>query len=142
MYKNVLLTVDLSDDSSWTKALPTAVECCRAFGARLHVVTVVPYFGSNVVAQYFPEGFEEKMLRETDQQLAEFIDRQVPKDLTAHRIVRHGTIYEEVLRTAEEVGAELIVMASHRPELRDYLIGPNAARVMRHANASVLVVRG
>ena len=32
-------------------------------------------------------------------------------------------------------------MASHRPELRDYLIGPNAARVMRHADASVLVVR-
>ncbi len=105
------------------------------------MVPVVPDIGSNVVAQYFPEGFEEKMLRETDQQLAEFIDRQVPKDLTAHRIVRHGTIYEEVLRTAKEVGAELIVMASHRPELRDYLIGPNAARVMRHANASVLVVR-
>ncbi len=142
MYKNVLLTVDLSNDSSWTKALPTAVECCRAFGARLHVVMVVPDFGSNVVAQYFPEGYEAKMLRETDQQLAELIDRQVPKDLSAHRIVRHGTIYEEVLRTAKEVGAELIVMASHRPELRDYLIGPNAARVMRHANASVLVVRG
>ncbi len=106
MYKNVLLTVDLNNESSWTKALPTAVECCRAFGARLHVVTVVPDFGSNVVAQYFPEGFEEKMLRATDRQLAEFI-----------------------------------VMASHRPELRDYLIGPNAARVMRHANASVLVVR-
>ncbi len=43
--------------------------------------------------------------------------------------------------TVEEVGAERIVMASHRPELRDTLIGPNAARVMRHANASVLVVR-
>ena len=43
--------------------------------------------------------------------------------------------------TVEAAGAELIVMASHRPELRDYLIGPNAARVMRHADASVLVVR-
>ncbi len=43
--------------------------------------------------------------------------------------------------TVEEAGAELIVMASHRSELRDYPIGPNAARVMRRANASVPVVR-
>ena len=38
--------------------------------------------------------------------------------------------------TAEEVGADLIGTASHRPESRDDPIGPNAARVMRHANAS------
>ena len=37
---------------------------------------------------------------------------------------------------------DLIVMASHRPELKDYLIGPNAARVVRHADCSVQVVRG
>ena len=33
MYENILLTVDLNEVSSWRKALPTAVECCRAFGA-------------------------------------------------------------------------------------------------------------
>ncbi len=32
-------------------------------------------------------------------------------------------------------------IGSHRPELKDYLLGPNAARVVRHANCSVLVVR-
>jgi len=141
MFKHVLLTVDLNEESSWTKALPVAVQCCRSFAAGLHVMTVVPELGSNVVAQYFPEGFEKKMMRETEKQLAEFVGRQVPKDITAHSAVRHGTIYEEVLRTADEVGADLIVIASHRPALRDYLIGPNAARVVRHANVSVLVVR-
>jgi nucleotide-binding universal stress UspA family protein len=35
----------------------------------------------------------------------------------------------------------VIVLASHRPELKDYLLGPNAARVVRHAKCSVLVVR-
>ena len=42
---------------------------------------------------------------------------------------------------ADETNADLIVMASHRPELKDFLLGPNAARVVRHANCSVLVVR-
>lgn len=32
-------------------------------------------------------------------------------------------------------------MAAHRPALKDYLLGPNAARVVRHSNCSVLVVR-
>ncbi|MFQ5760821.1 MAG: universal stress protein, partial [Acidiferrobacterales bacterium] len=42
---------------------------------------------------------------------------------------------------AEKAGCDLIVMASQRPELKDYLLGPNAARVVRHANCSVLVAR-
>ena len=53
-----------------------------------------------------------------------------------------GTAYEEILTTARSFGADLIVMASHRPELKDYLLGPNAARVVRHSDVSVLVVRG
>jgi nucleotide-binding universal stress UspA family protein len=34
-----------------------------------------------------------------------------------------------------------ILMASHRPEVKDYLIGPNAAHVAQHADCSVLVLR-
>ncbi len=50
IYKNVLLTVDLTDETSWRKALPAAVEYCRAFGATLHLLSVVPDFGMTVVA--------------------------------------------------------------------------------------------
>jgi nucleotide-binding universal stress UspA family protein len=46
-----------------------------------------------------------------------------------------------VLKTAADIEADLIVMASHRPEMGDYLIGANASRVVRHAEVSVLVVR-
>ncbi|MFQ5955609.1 MAG: universal stress protein [Kiloniellales bacterium] len=141
MFKEILLTVDLNDEASWSKALPTAVQFCRAFDARLHVITVVPDFGMTIVAQYFPEGYEKQMLQEADKKLGEFVDHHVPDDVSARHIVGHGTIYEEVLRAAKELNVDLIIMASHRPELRDYLIGPNAARVMRHATASVLVVR-
>ncbi|HYZ26966.1 MAG TPA: universal stress protein [Geminicoccaceae bacterium] len=42
---------------------------------------------------------------------------------------------------ARTVPAGLIVMGSHHPELKDYLLGPNAAKVMRHADCSVTVVR-
>ena len=65
----------------------------------------------------------------------------MPDGIDTAAVAGHGTVYEEVLRVAGEIDADLIVMASHRPELRDYLLGPNAARVVRHAAMSVLVVR-
>lgn len=141
MYQNILLTVDLNEESSWKKALPTAVEYAKAFGAVLHVVTVVPDFGMNVVGGFFPDDFQEKARAEVDEKLQAFCSKHVPKDVETEQVVRIGTVYEEILETAGEIGCDLIVMASHRPELSDYLLGPNASRVVRHAGCSVLVVR-
>ncbi len=56
--------------------------------------------------------------------------------------VSAGSIYGKILEAAEELECEFIVMASHRPELTDYLIGLNADCVVRHAKVSVHVVRG
>jgi nucleotide-binding universal stress UspA family protein len=55
--------------------------------------------------------------------------------------VRFGSIGHEILGAARERRADLIVMASHRPEMKDYFIGPNAAYVAQHAFCSVLVLR-
>jgi nucleotide-binding universal stress UspA family protein len=59
MFQNVLVPLDLSDKHSWRKALPAAIALCEAFGAKLHVITVVPEFGLPMVGQFFPEGYEE-----------------------------------------------------------------------------------
>ena len=141
MYNNILLTVDLNQESSWTKALPIAIENCQAFGARLHVMTVISDFGMPIVAGYFPEDFAKKAIAESKKHLAAFVKDNVPDDISADVIIRQGTVYEVILGVAKGINADLIVMASHRPELKDYLLGPNAARVVRHADQSVLVVR-
>lgn len=142
MYKHILLTVDLSDENSWRKALPVAVEHCQAFGATLHLLNVVPDFGMAVVGQFFPEDFADKAIEQAKTGLHELSARHVPAGVAVQHIVAYGTIYDQILATAKKIDADLIVMASHRPELADYLIGPNAARVVRHADRSVLVVRG
>ncbi|MHA1538671.1 MAG: universal stress protein [Alphaproteobacteria bacterium] len=141
MYKNVLLPIDLAEASSWRKALPAAVEACQTSGGTLHIMTVVPDYGSPAVAQYFPEDFEERMIAESNRELAALAAKLVPKGVSVETVVVYGGIYEKILETAGAIGADLIVVASHRPELKDYLLGPNAARVVRHANQSVLVVR-
>lgn len=142
MYKNILIPIDLGEPSSWDKALPTAVHMAQDFGAKLHVLTVVPDFGSSWVGSFFPQGFEEKAIEEVKKQLKTFVAEHVPEGVQVQRVIANGTVYDEILRLSEEVKADLIVMASHRPKLEDYLLGPNAARVVRHGKCSVFVVRG
>ncbi len=55
--------------------------------------------------------------------------------------VRQGGIYHEVLEEAKAIGADLIVMSSHRPAMRTYFLGSNAGHIVRYAPCSVLVVR-
>jgi nucleotide-binding universal stress UspA family protein len=62
-------------------------------------------------------------------------------DVPVEQEARYGSIGHEILATARERKVDLIVMASHRPEMIDYLIGSNAAHVALHAPCSVMVLR-
>lgn len=141
MFKSVLLAVDLTSESSWRKAMPVALAQCEAFGARLCLVNVVPDVADLMVSQYFPNGFEDKLIAGARAEMDAFVKAHVPASVSVETKVAHGTIYEEIIRVADAADADLIVMAAHRPELSDYLLGPNAARVVRHCSRSVLVVR-
>ncbi len=141
MFKEILLPVDIGNKDTQTKAVSTAVAIARAFSARLHVMTIVPDFGMSIVGSFFPASYEEKALKEADKRLHAFVKEVIPSDVAVQHIVAHGTIYEEILRFAKKSKIDMIIMASHRPELQDYLLGPNAARVVRHASCSVTVVR-
>ena len=74
-------------------------------------------------------------------QLAQIVSQYRDRNVLLNDEVRFGSIGHEILATARERKTDLIVMASHRPEVLDYLIGPNAAYVAQHAACSVLVLR-
>jgi nucleotide-binding universal stress UspA family protein len=141
MFKTILLPIDLDQESSWLRALPVAEQLAKDYGASLHVVAVIPTMGMSVVGSFFPADFEKKALAAGQTKLNEIVNKAAtdPANITCH--IAHGTIYEEVIAAADKLNCDLIVMTSHRPELKDYLIGPNAARVMRHAKQSVFIVR-
>lgn len=136
----VLMPIDLSDSESWQKPLTEALAILGAQGV-LHVVSVLPEFGVAQVGSYFRKDFEQEALKALGQGLSDWVAQNVPDAVEVHPHVLHGTIYDEILRAAEKLRVDVIVMGSHRPALKDYLLGPNAARVVRHAPCSVYVVR-
>ncbi|MDX1540174.1 MAG: universal stress protein [Geminicoccaceae bacterium] len=149
MYKDVLVPIDLQHKSSWERVLPAAVQAARESGARLHVLTVVPDLFAGVDWRYAIRGEQHgsieydrtELMTQAKERIQELVAGHVPNEVETEVVVRHGTVYEQILEAADEVGADLIVMASHRPSLKDYLLGPNAARVVRHARCSVQIVR-
>ena len=141
MHQRILLPVDLRGDAAQDRAVDTAVELARGCGGTLHVMTVVPDFGMPLVGSFFPEDFEKNAIKSAQKLLHEFTAERMPDGIPLQHIIAQGTIYERILSMAAEIDATLIIVGAHRPELKDYLIGPNSARVVRHANCSVLIVR-
>jgi len=138
-FENILVAVDLGEETSWKEVLPTAVDQAQHSDGKLHIVTVVPNEPPQLA--WLPEDYSPKMIAYAEAQLTQLLDSHVPEQVRGQHHVRQGTIYSEIVKLAKELGIDLIVMASHRPELKDYLLGPNAARVLRHAECPVLVIR-
>ena len=141
MFKNILLTVDLEHADSWVKALPVALDSAKASKARLHVMTVVPEVAVPALMQAEPYDYETQLVPVAKTTLDQFVREQVPSDVDVQQHVTYGGVYKEILRVAAEIPADLIVMAAHRPQPGDFLIGSNAERVSRRAGCTVMLVR-
>jgi nucleotide-binding universal stress UspA family protein len=141
MYKDILFPVDITQEGSWDESLPVVLEYAKAFKSNIHILTVISDGSMSIVQQYFPSGSVEKVVERTKNSLKGFVNKFISKDINVRNIVAKGSVYECIIKTADEIDADLIVMSAHRPELKDYLLGPNAAKVVRHSNKSVLVVR-
>lgn len=138
MYSSILLAIDLDQPQSWAKALPVSLSLARCFGARLTFCSVVPDSEAELEAEWSESGYRE-MIARADAQLKRLADNE---DMPIGTEIGIGSIWGGIVDTAERVGADLIVLASHRPSMKDYLLGANASRVVRHAACSVIVVRG
>ncbi|WP_166037983.1 universal stress protein [Sphingosinicella sp. YJ22] len=139
IYRHILLPVDLDEPSSWAKAAPVALALAKCFDARLTIATVVPWTVTAMQAEWTAIQLRE-LIERARARLMLLADEIAP-GLEIEKKVAEGSIYRGIIDLAEETDADLIVLASHRPAMRDYLIGANAASVVRHAACSVLVVR-
>jgi nucleotide-binding universal stress UspA family protein len=85
----------------------------------------------------------DKIVADARQLLSDLVIKVLGPDENAkvRHIVATGRAYEEVLKLAKSTKASLIVVGTHTANMADYLLGPNAARIVRHADCSVYVVR-
>jgi universal stress protein F len=136
MYQTILIPVDVAQMENAESMLDIA----RQQGAHecryvlLNVIEEMPVW----VASSFPAGILDESKRSSHKELSRLAEAA---NINASIDVRLGHTYRTILVVADEIEADLIVIASHRPGLQDYFLGSVAAKVVRHAKCSVLVMR-
>src|ERR1700747_158141 len=89
-----------------------------------------------ILAEYVPPDFEVQQRKAAEDALGIMV-KEIglgPERVSAS--VRQGGIYQEILEEASDIGADLIVMTSHRAQrhaVRTYFLGSNAGHVVRYA---------
>ncbi len=141
MFKSILVPLDLGDEAEAKSLFASAQDFAEGMGAKLNVLTVVPSFSMPMVASFFPADFEKKALKTGFEELTTFVANHGGSDIVEKTLVGHGSVYKEIIGAAEEIEADAIILGPGSAETGDYLLGHNAARVMRHAPCSVVLLR-
>ena len=136
MYKKIIVPVDVANSEKAETMLRTAVKIADE-GAVIVLLSVVEAIPTYVAAQ-IPGGYEHKAEEYAEAELKRIAQEA---GVAAEIDVRVGHPSQGILDEAEKQKADAIVIASHRPGLADYFLGSTAARVVRHAGCTVVVVR-
>lgn len=140
MFKTILVPVDLGEVDAAQPAIDKAVELAAGTEGSIRLIYVRAIMPMTYM-EFMPPAFDEEQQGDSEKKLAELAASvKLPAERVS-AVVRLGSVYNEVLDEAEKTGSDLIVIGSHRPTMATYLLGSNAATIVRHAKCSVLVVR-
>jgi nucleotide-binding universal stress UspA family protein len=136
MYKTILVPIDIAHIANSNTIIDIA-KSHASEGTKIILLNVVEEI-PNWAAVEIPAGILEKSRQISREELnavakASGIEMDVE--------IRMGHSYQTILEMAAEKAAELIIVASHKPGFQDYFLGSTAAKIVRHARCSVLVVR-
>ena len=140
MFKKILVPIDVAQSDSGEASLKAAASLAGNTDAKLILLNVIGDI-PNLVANQLPSNHIETMKQSAAKTLNEVASRNGLASGSYEVQTDQGQIYDKIIEAAEKGAADLIVIASHQPGLTDYLLGSTAAKVVRHAHCSVLVVR-
>jgi universal stress protein A len=143
--KRILVPTDFSEPAQ--EAFRAAVELAQHFSAQLLLVHVVP----PVPVPYQPlispapafdiTSYLQELVKASQDTLQTYADEHVPQGIPATISVTAGDPAYEILRLAQELESDLIVIATHgHGGWRHLLFGSVAEKVVRQAPCPILVV--
>jgi nucleotide-binding universal stress UspA family protein len=139
--KKILVCLDTSPRAP--HVLAAAVDLARRTGAKLTLfrsVGLPPELAHDDVFGVSPNTLVEKLLGTAKADLTEH-RASIPSEVFGGVEVRVGTPWNAICTEAAALEVDLIVIGSHGYGGLDRLLGTTAAKVVNHADRSVLVVR-
>jgi nucleotide-binding universal stress UspA family protein len=139
--EKILVPVDFSPAS--VEALDYAVWLAKQFHAAIHLVHVYRSDEASSVPGAGHLLFESaEAIERLNEELTGVHRKHVPTFRPDSCLIRRGRPYEEIVRLAREIDADLIVLATRgHSGLKHLLLGSTAERVVRNASCPVLIAR-
>jgi nucleotide-binding universal stress UspA family protein len=140
MFKKIVVPVDPSEIEFAKPAVEAAANLIAQSGGEVRLVAVLPVM-NGYVSELLPADYEVALEKETDTRVGALATEAGIPAGKSSVVMRTGSVYHEVIDESKDWGADAIVVCSHRPVMSTYLLGSNAAKIVRHAPCSVLVLR-
>ena len=136
MYRKIVVPVEIGQLAKGEKILRKAMALLDTGGEiiLLNVTENLPGY----LSIELPLDFIERNVADATERLKELNETC---GANAKVLVKVGSPGRVILAAAEQLSADLVIIASHQPDMSNYLLGSTADRVVRHANCSVLVDR-
>ncbi|MGK7652807.1 universal stress protein [Roseovarius sp. B08] len=137
MFKKIMAPVDLAHKERLEKALKCTGDLAKHYGAEVVFVGVTTTTPSSTA--HTPKEYGEK--------LDAFAREQAQTHgitATGQALVSHdpsSDVDDVLLKATKDNDVDLVVMASHVPNIMDYVWPSNGGKIAEHANCSVMVVR-
>ena len=138
MYSRIVMPVDLAHADRLDRALRVAADLARHWDAQLVYVGVT----SNLPGEFgrTPQEYKQRLDAFAAEQGARHGHRTGARAFTSHDPA--AELDEALVDAIEEVKADLLVMATHVPNMGDMLLPSHGGRLASHTDISVFLVRG
>jgi nucleotide-binding universal stress UspA family protein len=145
MFRHILCPTDLKERAYL--ALTRAVQIAHQFGSKITLLNVHPEFMNEKEREMLRvsfEGMKEKYRQTAVQSRAEMqkvIHTLHADDVAVDYLLREGSPWETIVRVADEIQADLIVICTDgRNNIRDFVTGTISEHLINHAHCPVLVI--
>lgn len=139
--KNIIVPVDFSNHSQF--ALKSAALLAKKNNATLYALHMLDMQEMSLSeSEVYLHEKTLFFLKLAEKRFQDFLKKDYLKDVKVVPIIKHYKVFKEVDAVAKEVNADLIIMGSHGASgFKEFFIGSNTQKVIRHANVPVLVIK-
>lgn len=140
MYKRILAAIDCEDEPGTALILERCASLARLCDAKVSIVHVrlsIPKAYSRRLEWYS----EVDLVREIKAILRDLAHRYALEGCLSEVHAPAGSVARGVIRTAEEIRSDIIVIAAHEMTLGRVILGSNAQAITRDAPCDALVVK-
>ena len=142
MFNKILVPVDIATVLTTQALLEAANEMALKFDAKVQIISVIPDYGTPLVASFFPKHAQDEIKEDTRKKVTELVAQHFTTDVKV-AVMKGSKRVNTILKVVDEINPDLIMLGCRRKNSRDELrlLGSTTMAVTDRAQCSVMVIR-